>query len=86
MDIERAELPILKHAINSIAKDRPVIFCEVLDQDSYPEFNVILKELGYKTIKIDDQNKQYFFVEDMALETKVGMNWIFYPKELKDIF
>lgn len=86
MDIERAELPILRHAIDAIAQDRPVIFCEVLDKELYPEFNLILKELGYKTLKIDDKNKQYFFVEDMALETKVGMNWIFYPNELKDIF
>ena len=86
MDIERAELPILIHAKEYIKKDRPVIFCEVLDKTAYKEFDNFFNGLDYNFIKIDDKNKHNFHSQIMADESIVGMNWIFYPAEKKEIF
>ena len=86
MDIERAELPILIHAKEYIKKDRPVIFCEVLDKKAYKEFDIFFNGLDYNFIKIDDKNKHNFHSQIMADESVVGMNWIFYPAEKKEIF
>lgn len=86
MDIERAELPILIHAKDYIKKDRPIIFCEVLDKTAYKEFDNFFNGLDYKIIKIDDKRKQNYHTQAMSDESKVGMNWIFYPSEKKEIF
>lgn len=86
IDIERAELPLLKHANKLINQDRPIIFCEILDHEFYSEFDHLFLESGYRMIKIDDNNKLNFKVKEMKHESKVGINWIFYPKEHKNIF
>jgi FkbM family methyltransferase len=86
MDIERAELPIIKHIKHILNKDRPIIFCEILDQDEYPKFGKLFDEIGYKYLKIDDKNKCYHHVSNMSMETPVGLNWIFYPMERSHLF
>ena len=86
MDIERAELPILIHAKDYIKKDRPIIFCEVLDKTAYKEFDNFFNGLDYKIIKIDDKRKLHYHTQAMSDESKVGRNWIFYPSEKKEIF
>jgi len=81
MDIERAELPLIKHIKDILNKDRPIVFCEILDQEAYAEFGEFFNEIDYKYLKIDDQNKCFHQVSNMAVETLVGLNWIFYPVE-----
>ena len=86
MDIERAELSLIKHIKSILNKDRPIIFCEILDQDAYAEFGKLFNEIGYKYLKIDDKNKCHHHVSNMSLETPVGLNWIFYPMEKSHLF
>jgi FkbM family methyltransferase len=84
LDIERAELPLLHRVIKVINKDRPTIFCEVLDREMYSSFQTFFEEMKYEFIQISDVKKQYFFTSLIINKEYIGRNWIIYPQENKE--
>lgn len=85
LDIERAELPLLKHAKKLLERDRPIIFCEVLDAADYVDYQDLLESLDYGYIQINDGDHTYTECESILDhgDRSLGRNWIFYPKEIK---
>jgi len=51
IDVEGFEYEVLKGAVNLLKKDRPVIYCEVWDNEKRSRCFNFIKELGY-TIKV----------------------------------
>ena len=48
IDVEGAEIQVLKGGIDTIAKDRPIIICEVLYQSHEEDLDALMRGLGYR--------------------------------------
>lgn len=83
LDIERAELQLLKHAEDIIKNDRPIIFCEILDIDMYEDFQTFFEKLEYEYVQISDSQNKFFYKSDISNSNMIGRNWILFPGELK---
>lgn len=85
LDIERAELSLLKHAKEILEIDRPILFCEVLDASDYENYQNLIESLDYGCIQINDDDHTYFDCKSMLVdgEHSAGRNWIFYPNEMQ---
>ena len=81
IDIERAELSLLKLIIKRIIQDKTIILCEILDTDLYPKFDELFIPYGYDSLLIDDKNYQVKRVKSLTGENKVGRNVLFLPSE-----
>lgn len=75
VDVEGAELPVLKTLGEIIKRDQPIVFCEVLDahDNSVLErnnnlkkevFQYIVHDLNYKIYRLDTKNKQLIAVDN----------------------
>ena len=84
LDIERAELKLLKHGHDILRQDRPIIFLEILDEKDYTLFDTLFQDLSYEFIKINDDLKIFSFCSKIEGEDKVGRNWICFPKESRE--
>jgi hypothetical protein len=73
MDVENFEFYVLKGGTESIAKYRPIIYCELWDNENRSRCFTILTDLGYsikvlRNNKLDDYNKlihstqNFFFI------------------------
>ena len=81
IDIERAELSLLRLIIKRIVRDKTIILCEILDKDLYPKFDELFAPYGYESILIDDINYQAKRVKNLKGESKVGKNVLFLTSE-----
>lgn len=81
IDIERAELSLLRLIIKRIVLDKTIILCEILDKDLYPKFDELFTPYGYESILIDDKNYQAKRVKNLKGESKIGRNVLFLPSE-----
>ena len=94
LDIERAELIVLKDGIERIQKDQTIIFCEILDRESIFKIHSLFKKIDYVFININDQKKRLIYsgtsTEDLPED--LGPNWVILPKQImesknmKDVF
>ena len=98
LDIERAELMVLRDGIEKIQKDQTIIFCEILtqsiDRESIFKFHSLFKKIDYVFININDTKKRLLYsgtsTEDLSEE--IGKNWVILPKQImeskniKDVF
>ena len=55
MDVENFEFYVLKGGAESIAKYRPIIYCELWDNENRKRCFVILIELGYNIMVLDNK-------------------------------
>lgn len=79
LDIERAELPLLQQIISRLINDSTCILCEILDEESYQEFDTLFTLNGYKSIQVDDNNKKAIEVNNLKDAKKIGRNVVFIP-------
>ena len=94
LDIERAELIVLKDGIERIQKDQTIIFCEILDRESIFPIHSLFNKIDYVFINVNDQKKRLIYcgtsTEDLPED--LGPNWVILPKQImeskkiKDIF
>ena len=94
LDIERAELIVLRDGIERIQKDRTIIFCEILDRESIFPIHSLFNKIDYVFININDQKKRLIYcgtsTEDLPED--LGPNWVILPKQImeskniKDVF
>ena len=94
LDIERAELIVLKDGIERIQKDQTIIFCEILDRESIFKIHSLFKKIDYVFININDTKKRLIYsgtsTEDLPED--LGPNWVILPKQImeskniKDVF
>ena len=81
MDIERAELSLLKRCLGRFSHDKSIILCEILDVEDYPKFDELFSNYDYQIIVIDDKNKSAAPVADLSSTTQVGRNVLFMPPD-----
>lgn len=63
MDIEGAEPHALRGALNTLQRDKPVLFVEASDPEALAEIEAIISPLGYsKTGKVFNSSPTYEFV------------------------
>ena len=94
LDIERAELIVLRDGIERIQKDKTIIFCEILDRDSIFKIFSLFKKIDYVFININDKKKRLWFSGNLTedLPGDIGRNWVILPKQImerkniKDVF
>ena len=94
LDIERAELIVLRDGIERIQKDQTIIFCEILDRESIFKIHSLFKKTDYVFININDTKKRLIYcgtsTEDLPED--LGPNWVILPKQImerkkiKDVF
>ena len=94
LDIERAELIVLRDGIEKIQKDQTIIFCEILDRESIFKIHSLFKNIDYVFININDDKKRLIYsgtsTEDLPED--LGPNWVILPKQImeskniKDVF
>ena len=94
LDIERAELIVLRDGIERIQKDQTIIFCEILDRESIFKIHSLFKKIDYVFININDTKKRLIYsgtsTEDLPED--LGPNWVILPKQImerkkiKDVF
>ena len=80
LDIERAELPLLQQIISRLINDCTCIICEILDEESYHEFDTLFSRNGYKSILVDDNNNKAIEVNNLKGVKKIGRNVVFIPE------
>ena len=81
IDIERAELPLLRSVIKRILEDRTCVLSEILDVEFYEEFDDLFFANNYQSIKIDDANNSFVKVDRLLGSSKIGDNVLFLPSE-----
>jgi len=94
LDIERAELIVLKDGIERIQRDQTIIFCEILDRESIFKIQSLFKKIDYVFININDNKKRLIYSEASTedLPEDLGPNWVILPKQImeskniKDVF
>ena len=94
LDIERAELIVLRDGIERIQKDQTIIFCEILDRESIFKIHSLFKKIDYVFINIHDDKKRLIYSGDSIedLPEDLGPNWVMLPKQImerkkiKDVF
>ena len=94
LDIERAELIVLRDGIERIQKDQTIIFCEILDRESIFPIHSLFNKIDYVFINVNDQKKRLIYcgtsTEDLPED--LGPNWVILPKQImeskniKDVF
>ena len=94
LDIERAELIVLRDGIERIQKDQTIIFCEILDRESIFKIFSLFSKIDYVFININDHKKRLIYsgtsTEDLPED--LGPNWVILPKQImeskniKDVF
>ena len=94
LDIERAELIVLKDGIERLQKDQTIVFCEILDRESIFPIHSLFNKIDYVFININDRKKRLIYsgasTEDIPED--LGPNWVILPKQImesknmKDIF
>ena len=94
LDIERAELIVLRDGIEKIQKDQTIIFCEILDRESIFKIHSLFNKIDYVFININDHKKRLIYgvnsTEDLPED--LGPNWVILPKQImeskkiKDVF
>lgn len=77
IDIERAELPLLKTMIDRIVKDKTIVLSEILDEEFYEDFDKLFYQNGYQSVLIDDDSNKLHLVNRLSNITKVGRNVLF---------
>jgi FkbM family methyltransferase len=77
IDIERAELPLLKIMIDRIVKDETIVLSEILDEEFYEDFDKLFYQNGYQSVLIDDDSNKLHLVNKLSTCTKVGRNVLF---------
>ena len=99
LDIERAELIVLKDGIERLQKDQTIIFCEILDRESIFPIQSLFNKIDYVFINVNDKKKRLIYsgtsTEDLpeALGwASRNQNWVILPKQImesknmKDVF
>ena len=94
LDIERAELIVLRDGIERIQKDQTIIFCEILDRESIFKIHSLFKKIDYVFININDTKKRLIYSDTSTedLSEDLGPNWVILPKQImeskniKDVF
>ena len=94
LDIERAELIVLKDGIERIQRDQTIIFCEILDRESIFKIQSLFKKIDYVFINIHDDKKRLIYSRTSTedLPEDLGPNWVILPKQImeskniKDVF
>jgi FkbM family methyltransferase len=94
LDIERAELIVLRNGIERIQKDQTIIFCEILDKESIIKIHSLFNKIDYVFINVNDKKKRLIYsgtsTEDLPED--LGPNWVILPKQImesknmKDVF
>ena len=94
LDIERAELIVLKDGIERLQKDQTIIFCEILDRESIFPIQSLFNKIDYVFINVNDKKKRLIYsgtsTEDLPED--LGPNWVILPKQImesknmKDLF
>ena len=94
LDIERAELIVLRDGIERLQKDQTIIFCEILDRESIFPIHSLFNKIDYVFINVNDQKKRLIYcgtsTEDLPED--LGPNWVILPKQImerkkiKDVF
>ena len=86
LDIERAELVVLRDGIERIQKDRTIIFCEILDRDSIFKIFSLFKKIDYVFINVNDKKKRLSFSGNSTedLPEDLGKNWVILPKQIME--
>lgn len=56
IDVEGAEVNVLQGAIETIKRDKPLIWCETLTRMALKAIDRVLSPLNYRFIKLDDNN------------------------------
>ena len=94
LDIERAELIVLKDGIERLQKDQTIVFCEILDRESIFPIHSLFNKIDYVFININDRKKRliYSVASTEDLPEDLGPNWVILPKQImesknmKDLF
>lgn len=74
MDVEHFEWAVLEGAKELLSKDKPIIYCELGDNENRTKCFKILNDLGYNTyVAIDDK------LVEFAPQLKYKTNFIFVP-------
>ncbi len=94
LDIERAELIVLRDGIERLQKDQTIIFCEILDRESIFPIQSLFNKIDYVFINVEDKKKRLIYcgasTEDLPED--LGPNWVILPKQImesknmKDVF
>ena len=94
LDIERAELIVLRDGIERLQKDQTIIFCEILDRESIFPIQSLFNKIDYVFINVEDKKKRLIYcgasTEDLPED--LGQNWVILPKQImesknmKDVF
>ncbi len=86
LDIERAELIVLKDGIERIQRDQTIIFCEILDRESIFKIQSLFKKIDYVFININDNKKRLIYSEASTedLPEDLGPNWAILPKQIME--
>ena len=82
IDIERAELPLLKLIITRIVHDRTCVLCEVLDEEFYEGFDELFYKNNFQSILIDDLNHVAFKVDKLSGSHPLARNILFMPSDM----
>ena len=77
IDVEGHEFQVLKGAVNTITKYKPVIYCELWDSEQRQEIIEFVKSLNY-TCKVVVDNKLCDFAD------QAKQNFYFIPNEFQD--
>ena len=86
LDIERAELIVLRDGIERIQKDQTIIFCEILDRESIFKIHSLFNKIDYVFININDHKKRLIYNETSIedLPEDLGKNWVILPKQIME--
>jgi FkbM family methyltransferase len=79
MDVENFEYFVLKGAEQLIIKNRPVIYCELWENDNRKKCIDLLNNLGYSAFSL--QKKELVLIENASIEKH---NFFFLPNSLTD--
>ena len=81
IDVERAELPLLNLIMDRIIRDKTCVLCEVLDYESYKNFDELFSKNNYHSIIIDDKKHTAVRVKELNGQKKIGDNILFIPSD-----
>jgi FkbM family methyltransferase len=86
LDIERAELIVLRDGIERLQKNQTIIFCEILDRESIFPIQSLFNKIDYVFINVNDEKKRLIYsgtsTEDLPED--LGENWVILPKQIME--
>tara|TARA_B110001450_G_C17548244_1_gene451505 strand:- start:50 stop:964 length:915 start_codon:yes stop_codon:yes gene_type:complete len=82
IDIERAELPLLRIMIDRIIHDRTIVLSEILDEEDFEHFDELFTKNGFYSVKIIDQDHTIKILNSLYGTKREGFNIIFVPSEV----